>query len=106
MSRTGLTLTVDSDGDVHAVEGGQEVHVVLPEIPTSGFQWSLSVDGPVKVVEDRFEPEGTGIGGGGTRHFVVRTHDGGRAKLSAVLRQEWNASEPAERWAAALDVSS
>jgi inhibitor of cysteine peptidase len=106
VSRAGLTLTVDSDGDVHDVGGGQEVHVVLPEIPTSGFRWSLSVDGPVEVVDDSYEAEGSGVGGGGSRRFVVRTRDGGRAELRAVLRQQWNPSEPAERWAASLDVAS
>ena len=106
MSSTGLTLTVDSDGDVHDVEGGQDVHVVLPEIPTSGFRWSLSVDGPVEVVDDSYEAEGSGIGGGGSRHFVLRTREPGRAGLRAVLCQEWNASEPAQRWAASLDVAT
>lgn len=105
MSPAPLTLTTAHDGDVHAVGGGQEVHVVLPEVPTSGFQWALTVDGPVEVVGDSYEPEGSGIGGGGSRHFVVRTRDGGLAELRAVLRQEWNPAEPAKRWAASLDVS-
>jgi len=58
------------------------------------------------VVGDSDEPEGSDIGGGGTRHPVVGARVGGRANLRAVLRQERSASEPAERWAAALDVSS
>ena len=105
MSLAVLTLTAAHDGDRHAVGSGQDVHVVLPEVPTSGFQWALSVDGPVEVVGDSYEPEGSGIGGGGSRHFVVRTRDGGVATLRAVLRQEWNPAEPADTWTAFLDVS-
>ena len=100
-----LVLTADHDGALQPVAGGQDVHVLLPEIPTSGYLWDLRVDGPAAVVDSRFEPGGTAAGAGGTRHFVLRPAGSGRAALRAVLRQEWNPSEPAQHWSAALELS-
>lgn len=100
-----LVLTADHDGASQGVVGGQDVHVVLPEIPTSGYLWDLQVDGPADLVDSRFEPGGAAVGAGGTRHFVVRPAGSGRAALRAVLRQAWNPGEPAQEWSAALHVS-
>ncbi len=101
-----LVLTADHDGALQPVAGGQDVHVLLPEIPTSGFLWELQVDGPAEVVDSHFEPGGSAVGAGGSRHFVLRPSGAGRAALTAVLRQAWDAAEPAQRWSAALDVSA
>jgi predicted secreted protein len=100
-----LVLTAEHDGALRGVVGGQDVHVVLPEIPTSGYLWDLQVDGPAALVDSRFEAGGAAVGAAGTRHFVVRPAGTGRAALRAVLRQAWNPAEPAQHWSAALDVS-
>ena len=100
-----LVLTAEHDGTLREVAGGQDVHVVLPEIPTSGYLWDLQVDGPAALADSSFEAGGAAVGAAGTRHFVVRPAGTGRAELRAVLRQAWNPAEPAQEWSAALDVS-
>ena len=65
-----VVLTADHDGALQPVAGGQDVHVLLPEIPTSGFLWDLQVDGPAAVVDSRFEPGGTAAGA--SRHPALR----------------------------------
>jgi Zn-dependent peptidase ImmA (M78 family)/predicted secreted protein len=87
-----------------------EIHVRLPETPSTGYVWDL-VDlagGLVEVVEDRFEtgdPDAELIGADGVRHLWLRVTNPGSASLRLELRRPWQDGVPAVRtFQATLDA--
>ncbi|HVB14006.1 MAG TPA: protease inhibitor I42 family protein [Candidatus Dormibacteraeota bacterium] len=86
-----------------------EIHVRLPETPSTGYVWDL-VDpaaGVVEVVADRFEnPYGREhIGAGGVRHIWLRVATPGSGRIRLELRRPWQADSPPVRtFQTALDA--
>ena len=79
---------------------GEEFEVVLDELPGSGYCWRLDepVDG-VELLDSRYTPApGAGIGGGGKRHFHLRTRRPGTFMIEFKLRRAWETT-PLERHA-------
>lgn len=72
-----------------------EIHVTLPETPSSGYAWQV-VDQARRVlalVEDRFEPLGDTeqIGTGGFRHLWFRVTAPGAGRIRLEKRRPWQA---------------
>jgi predicted secreted protein len=64
---------------------------VLDELPGGGYCWRLDepVDG-VELLGSRYTPApGVGIGGGGKRHFRLRTRRPGTFMIEFKLRRAW-----------------
>jgi inhibitor of cysteine peptidase len=87
-----------------------EIHVRLPETPSTGYVWDL-VDpaaGLVEMVADRFEaPDGTDeqIGAAGLRHLWLRVVAPGSGRIRLELRRPWQAdARPVRTFQATLDA--
>jgi Zn-dependent peptidase ImmA (M78 family)/predicted secreted protein len=87
-----------------------EIHVRLPETPSTGYVWDL-VDlatGLVEVVADRFETaDGADdqIGGDGIRHLWLRVVALGSGRLRLELRRPWQANaKPVRTFQATVDA--
>jgi predicted secreted protein len=80
--------------EVHGQFG--ELEVELPEIPTSGYLWSLErVPAGVEEVGRQFLAEGPApvAGGAGLRLFRLRVPAPGRYQLEFVLKRPWEARD-------------
>lgn len=90
---------------------GDELNLVLPEIPSSGYVWELTVtpgEGALSLVESRFE-QARGhlqIGGEGVRclHFVVNAP--GQYDLALEKKRPWSDAKAIDTFAVTLDVES
>jgi predicted secreted protein len=80
-------------------QSGEEFEVVLDELPASGYVWRLDepLDG-VELLDSHYTlAPGVGIGGGGKRHFRLRTRRLGRFVIEFKLRRAWETT-PLERY--------
>jgi Zn-dependent peptidase ImmA (M78 family)/predicted secreted protein len=87
-----------------------EIHVRLPETPSTGYVWDL-VDpaaGVVEVVDDRFETaddDDERIGADGVRHVWLRVVAPGSGRLRLELRRPWQADvRPVRTFEATVDA--
>lgn len=88
-----------------------ELHVNLPEIPSSGYRWAVDVEkniqtnlevgelaGAVALIRDSFETVSeNAIGAGGSHKFVLRALEPGSCRIRLVKRRPWQGLvQPAE----------
>lgn len=102
-----------------------EVHLYLPESPTTGYIWTIQDDGIADLrnpdaapamrehvhlawVVDDFEPEsGSLFGSSGVRHFVFRVIRPGTHRLFLAHHRPWDTKEqPVETFTAHLEIES
>ncbi len=69
-----------------------EVHVMLPETPSTGYVWQLvdSATSVLALIDDRFETaDDTVIGASGTRHVAFRVDGAGASRIRLEKRRPW-----------------
>jgi len=77
------------------VNQGNTVTLMLPENPTTGFQWNLTTTPGLTITGDIYVPSdrtGTLVGSGGTHTWEITVAGTGRQDISAVYKRSW---EPA-----------
>jgi Zn-dependent peptidase ImmA (M78 family)/predicted secreted protein len=81
---------------IHLLEG-DELSVMLPEAPSTGYRWSLDeVGGGLDVVRDVVEPNADGlIGGVLTRQILFRAEQSGEVDVVAHLTRPFEKGTPA-----------
>lgn len=93
---TARTLNLDDDGMRVDLETGDEVELVLPGNPTTGYTWVVT-DAPSileQVDEARFVAESDRIGAGGEFHFRFKATEPGTAQLVLVYERPFEETEP------------
>jgi inhibitor of cysteine peptidase len=93
-----FTLTEEDSGKPIKVPVGALVHLRLRENPTTGYRWSLpDLKSELLALEsDEYEPApGSGIGGGGIRHFVFRAKTAGKVELQMKMKRPWEGDDRA-----------
>ena len=97
---------VTESGSSVTVSVGDEIVVRVPEIPTTGYAWTItSVGGPLRLVESSYVPDGpagpagNGVapapGAGGKRLIRLRAASPGEAAAELALKRPWE-TEPTE----------
>ena len=92
------TLTVDDDGGQIELKNGDEIELVLPGNPTTGYQWVVTEAPSIleEVGEAEFLPESDLIGAGGEFHFRFVATAPGTAQLRLVYERPFEEVEPIE----------
>jgi Zn-dependent peptidase ImmA (M78 family)/predicted secreted protein len=75
-----------------------EIHITLPEIPSTGYVWQLVDAAPsvLTLLADQFETDGEGlIGAAGTRHVAFRVASPGASRVKLEKRRPWQNGGPA-----------
>src|SRR5690242_21633715 len=102
-----ITLTSSDNGTTHQARPGDDIEVMLPENPTTGFRWQVDrIDGPLHLEGDTYRADpGAQIGGGGTRVFHFRATGPGPAQLALKNWQAWEGERSVvDRFAATLEI--
>ncbi|MDD1664615.1 MAG: protease inhibitor I42 family protein [Methanomicrobiales archaeon] len=84
-----------NDGGTYPVPLNAEIQLRLPENPTTGFSWNLSVTTGLSVINDTYIPDdvsGKLVGSGGTHVWFLKAMQPGKQDISGVYRRPW---EPA-----------
>jgi len=103
-----LALDAASEGSTWSIGRDEHVTLRLPENPTTGFRWevTLSGSGELAAAGDRFIA-GTGDaspGAGGTRVLDYIGRRPGTVQITAVNRRSWDSGPPAQTKAFTIDV--
>lgn len=88
-----------------------EIHVILPETPSNGYEWQVvdTGSGLTELVTDGFDDVDNMdvIGGSGTRHVWLRVIAPGVATIRLELRRPWQtAGQPASIFEAVVEAAA
>jgi inhibitor of cysteine peptidase len=84
-------LTEADANTVHALQRGSSVELLLRENPSTGYRWSIDCE-PAEaaaVISSDWSPAGAGVGGTGTRKFVLLIREPGTLMIRAKLWRHW-----------------
>ena len=91
---------------------GDELDIALPEIRSTGYEWSLlSLDsGTFAVVNDRFEDQGGSLetvryGASRTRHVTLKARTPGPHAVTFELHQPWDGGDTGTTLTVFVDVA-
>jgi inhibitor of cysteine peptidase len=90
------TLNLDDDGMRIGLETGDEVELVLPGNPSTGYEWIVT-EAPSNLLQvdtPEFVPESDLIGAGGEFHFRFKATEPGTAQLALVYERPFEQVEP------------
>jgi len=101
-----LRLTQSSNGSTVSVRTGDAIRVELPEIPTTGYRWTLALhDDILRPTGDDFQISSSqGIGGGGIRIFHFTARHPGDTNLRLTLVRPWQQNSPSETFSIQVHV--
>ena len=95
---SGDSLTIDDDGGQIDLKNGDEIALVLPGNPSTGYEWVV-IEAPSileEVGEAKFLPESDLIGAGGEFHFRFVATGPGTAQLRLVYERPFEEVEPVD----------
>lgn len=105
-----ITLTQADKGKSITVRIGDEIVIMLPENPTTGYRWAIDqTDENILVAQTpAFSPTpGGAIGGGGTRTFTFTAKKPGTVHLQLKLLRAWQGdSSIIDRYDVTIQVQS
>jgi predicted secreted protein len=95
-------IEVLEPGSTVSARSGDELVVRLPEIATTGYQWTVDqITGPLRIVSSELvptvPPDGVPPGSGGERFIRVATTGPGTGAVRLELRRVWE-TEPTDRF--------
>jgi inhibitor of cysteine peptidase len=93
---TARTLNLDDDGIRIDLETGDEVELILPGNPSTGYQWVVTEAPSIleQMDEAEFVAESDLIGAGGEFHFRFIATEPGTAQLVLVYERPFEEVEP------------
>jgi len=80
------------NGGNYSVSLGAAIELRLPENPSTGYSWNLSVPAGIAVLNDSYLPGDTSgrlVGSGGTRVWFLKAVQPGEQVVSGVYRRPW-----------------
>jgi inhibitor of cysteine peptidase len=84
-----------NNGETYDVPVDAEIRLKLPENPTTGYTWQLSVTQGLVVQNESYQPDdltGKLIGSGGTHLWIMRAVQPGMQTVSGVYSRPWESA--------------
>jgi len=84
-----------NDGETYDVPVDTEIRLKLPENPTTGYSWQLSVTPGLVILNESYQPDdptGKLIGSGGTHLWTMRAIQPGMQTISGVYSRLWESA--------------
>lgn len=84
------TYSGSDSGKAIAVKSGETFTVKLDENPTTGYSWNMTVGDGLKIVNDRYVANNTGlVGSGGYHIWTIQATKAGTYKVAGVYKRPW-----------------
>lgn len=103
------TFGEGDDGSTATLKKGESLRVSLPENPSTGYSWNLSLSDGLYLVSDEYVPDSTSpmrVGAGGIHTWDIRATGIGAQQITAFYRRPWEvASAPAKTFSLQVQVS-
>lgn len=101
-----LELTRDDDGGDFLIRSGEAFRIILPENPSTGYQWNMTFPEEIVLQSEAFEPapgsEGL-VGAGGTRTWLVHIEATGIYQISGKYARPWE-PDPVDTFSVTIEV--
>jgi predicted secreted protein len=104
-----LQLDENANGKNIELALGQQFQICLPEIPTTGFQWSLTSDGEPTCTQlnSSYTAANTRYDGEGSHCWQFQAAQAGSANIALVYQRPWeHAATPARSFTLAVHVQA
>ena len=99
------TVTLDDDGAQIEVGRGEEVELILPGNPSTGYLWVVAEVSPILTTnEPEFRPESTLVGAPGEYHFRFTGNEPGTVLLVAEYERPFEEAEPLDTFEVEVTV--
>ena len=91
-----VTLTRMNNGETVIVSKGDEISVVLPGNPTTGYRWEVAEidESRVALVNSSYTADSDLVGAGGEFRFDFKTVGTGEMRLRVVYKRPWEPDVP------------
>lgn len=84
------TYTGSDNGKAITVKSGETFTVKLDENPTTGYSWNMTVGDGLKIINDRYVANKTGlVGSGGYHIWTIQATKPGTYKVAGVYKRPW-----------------
>jgi inhibitor of cysteine peptidase len=84
------TFTEADSGSLEVIKKGETFKVVLPENPSTGYSWNMTVSDGLKVVDDRYIPPAQQVPGRGGQHeWTIKAVNPGQQKVRCIYMRPW-----------------
>ena len=101
-----LEIGEPADGQVIEIRVHQTLRIVLPEVRTAGFRWTLRAlrTSVCSVAKEDFDPPAGAAGGAGRRHWELRAEEVGTAEILIEYGRPWEHGAPARSYSVSIRV--
>jgi inhibitor of cysteine peptidase len=83
-------FTMADSGSMVAIKKGETFMVVLPENPSTGYSWNMTVSDGLKVMDDRYIPPAQQVPGRGGQHeWTIKAVKPGQQKVRGIYMRPW-----------------
>jgi len=104
-----MQLNETANNQVVTVKANDEFELVLPEVRTAGYRWTLKTnfEPACTLLEENTQPNVTGIGGTGHHHWRFQATSPGMCEIELHYGRPWeSASEPVKTFRMKVQVRS
>ncbi|HTY14856.1 MAG TPA: protease inhibitor I42 family protein [Methanoregulaceae archaeon] len=87
-----LVITEEQNNATIPVKSGDQITLMLPENPTTGYTWNLTTTRGLNQTGDRYTPSdrtGTLVGSGGTHVWQMTVTGTGDQAISGIYKRSW-----------------
>lgn len=84
-----------NNGETYDVPLDAEIRIRLPENPTTGYSWQMTVTPGLVIENESYQPDDPGgrlVGAGGTRQWILRTVQPGLQTVTGVYARPWESA--------------
>ncbi len=94
------TYGVTDDGQTVSIKKGEALRVSLPENPSTGYSWNLTLSDGLSIVGDQYVSDDTSgrlVGAGGTHSWDIRATGIGPQQITGSYRRPWESTAVPEK---------
>jgi inhibitor of cysteine peptidase len=87
-----LVITEEQNNATIPVQVGNQITLMLPENPTTGYTWNLTLTKGLNQTGDLYAPSdrtGTLVGSGGTHVWQITVEGTGNQEISGIYKRSW-----------------
>lgn len=84
-----IDINEQANGKTIDLAQGQALVIRLPENPTTGYRWAVGKSDKMKLEDDQYIPNNTGIGAGGIRLLRWSALASGRSQITLTQKRSW-----------------
>lgn len=102
-----VTVGQSQSGSTMSAARGDVLVLRLPENPTTGYSWKMTLSDGLTLESDEYIPDeqsGDLVGVGGTHQWRIELSETGKQSVDGVYRQEWDPTQSPQYFTLTVNV--